>query len=149
MLLSVLLIRWIIVMGPDLWLWIDHTMKETFHIILDNWELDHAVFGFTLGSPLLLFTLLLLSLKLFHIVRLLVVVLIFHILQFAFLLILASISVDYISLDSLETSFVSIPDIWFWNTTLLIASIISLLIITTTLFLHKHSNQQEDTRTLD
>lgn len=149
MLLSIILIRWIIVEGPYLRYWIDDFLKDTFHIILDNWELDHAVFGFSFGSPLLLFTLFLLSLKQFHLLRLLIVVVIFHILQMSCLIVLASISVDYFTLDFIETSFVTIPDIWFWNTTLLISSIISFLIITTTLYLIKHSQKRVDTKTID
>lgn len=146
---SILLIRLIIIYGNDLWYWIDEMTQSQLFIVLDDWELDHAAFGFSLGLPMAMITVYLSILRFFSLTRLIIFSITFYLLQCVALVLLSYLSVEFTSLPYSDFTYTTIPDIWFWNSALITASVIAYAVVFIVLFMIKYSDRNTDVKTID
>lgn len=148
-LVSIALTRFIIVYGPELRILIGDTVFKLFSTNLVKWELDHAAFGFSLGIPMLLFTLFLLSIRYYSFLRMIFATVLFHIIQFLVFMTISYMSVDVMPLPYADRTYIFFPDEWFVNSALIMASFISCGIILGSLFILKFSQQRSEHKTID
>lgn len=146
---SIILVRWIIVSGPELWEWISETAAESLNILLMRWELDHAAFGFSFGIPMFLFTVFLLSIRYYSFTRMLLSTLAYYLLQLAALLIMVYYTTDILPVPMSDKTMVFFPNYWHINSVLITASFSAAGIVLGCLFLLKFSQQKSAPVSID
>lgn len=133
--MSVLLIRWIIVLGPELRIGINNFAFQNYALNMGVWELDHAAFGFALGAPPMFLTITLKAFKRLTLLNLTTYTFSFYLLQALGTLILCYLFVDIHVQDSslIPYSFLDTPSYWFWNFALIASALFAFLILLSTL----------------
>lgn len=149
--ISTILIRWIIISGPELKMHINDYVFANYALYMGDWELDHVSFGFSLGAPLLIWTVLLKLFQKLSLLRLIIYKLSFYLLQMIALAILSLLFVDVLHSDSLllPFSFLTIPHYWFWNLALIIASLSAFFILASILIIPWFKRHKTEPNTID
>ncbi|XOV68522.1 MAG: hypothetical protein ACFHU9_04955 [Fluviicola sp.] len=148
-LFSISLTRTIIVYGPELWVKINEIAYESFSLILSTWELDHATFGFTLGIPMMLFTLFLILIRYHSVMRMFLATLLYHTLQILSFLVILEVTVEVFPMPFSSKELAYLPNHWFFNSALIIASITAFILVIAVFLLLRFRERKIAPDTLD